>query len=165
MARGLLDYLRDWSPKDESGDSRRNASGASTEGADPESGVPYRWDTPSPEYGIEKDGSYSGGYGHSDDCKDVGMKDTAWGMSRSEIEAGYERLKSDGEGGVLETRQPYGSFEQTLPTSNPHDRGAGSDHYAREHSEHTGRGFDGRGKDVSTSNPGGESMNTRPLPY
>jgi len=166
MARGLTDYLNDWNIPT-SGE-RKSASGGDNAG-DPANGdgggVPARWKMPpTPEWGYGKDGN-SGGFGHSDDCEYTGTKGATWGMSKDDVARGYENLKSDGEGGVLETRQPYGSFEQSIPTSNPHDRGSGSDSYAREHSDTTGRGFDGRGQPESTSNPGGESLGSSKLPY
>src|SRR5262249_27112129 len=113
--------------------------------------------------GVNEDDA-GGGYGHSEDV--VATNDLkCWGMTKDDAAAGYERLASDGEGGVLETRQPGGSFPQSIPDKNVHDRGAGSDAYAREHSDTTGRGFDGRGQSESTSNPGGESMGSSKLPY
>jgi hypothetical protein len=165
--RGLTDYLNDWNVPDQGGDSRKSASGAGSEGTDNErAGVPFSWDMPpSPDWGMQTKEKDDGGYGHSDDVKDTGTKSSAWSMSKEDQARGYENLKSDGEGGVLETRQAGGSFEQSIPDKNVHDRGAGSDSYAREHSATTGRGFDGRGKPESTGNPGGETIGSSKLPY
>jgi hypothetical protein len=141
--RGILDYLSDW------------PTGKS---ADPESdgGIPAREKMPPhPEYGYGKDGNV-GGFGHSDDCKST-TDAKAWGLDNSDLARGYETPKSDGEGGVLETRQKYGSFEQSIPTTNEHDR---THPYAKEHSETTGV-YDGQGQPKSTSNPGGQSIGSR----
>jgi hypothetical protein len=125
--RGPLDYLSDsW--------------GLSNDANVSDANLPYCTDDPpSPEFSPQQGVP---GYGHSDDVK---VTDGAkWNMDRSEVAAGFERPKSDGEGGVLETRQPGGSFPQSIPDSNPHDRGAGSDVRSREFAEE-GRDFNGRG--------------------
>jgi hypothetical protein len=154
--RSPTDYLSDsWGMDPPGGD---NASGAGETGDNEHSGIPFSWNMPpEPRWGMATNKPDDGGYGHSDEVKET--KGATWGMDKDEIAQGFERLKSDGEGGVLETRQPDGSFPQALPTSNPHDRGAGSDAYAREHSDTTGRGFDGRGHDIS--NPGKEQLGSR----
>jgi hypothetical protein len=156
MTRSPTDYLKDdWGMTPPGG---TNASGVTETPDGPAPSVPYNQDAPlNEEWGMLRKGD--GGFGHSDEVKDTGTKSSAWGMDKDEIAQGFERPKSDGEGGVLETRQPDGSFPQALPTSNPHDRGAGSDAYAREHSDTTGRGFDGRGHDIS--NPGKEQLGSR----
>jgi hypothetical protein len=85
-------------------------------------------------------------------CKDVGGKDTAWGMSQSDIAKGFENPKSDGEGGVLETRQPYGSNPQSIGTNEWDRQGP----YSREHS---GTGvYDGTGTTRNTT-----GAKTRPV--
>jgi hypothetical protein len=147
--RGVSDYLQDdWGLK---------------KGGDPDSdsGIPFRENMPpSEEWGLEKEGS-SGGYGHS---SDVDAKDDykSWpGIDKDDVARGYVPGKSDGEGSVLGTRQPDGSFPQSIPDTNKWDRGAGSDSYAREHSETTGRGFDGRGNDKPS--PGREAMGSSKL--
>jgi hypothetical protein len=142
---GLWEYLKSWDLPEQSGDSRKNASGADSDAADYDGGVPARWPMPeNKEYGYGPDGN-SGGYGHSSDCADVGQKGSTWGMTQAEIAAGYSKPPSDGEGGVLESRQVDGSYPQSLPTSNPHDRGSGSESRAKEFSSTEGKGFDGTG--------------------
>jgi hypothetical protein len=157
MARSPTDYLSDdWGMTPPGG---TNASGVD-ETPNYEDGNPFRAKMPEhPEWGLGKEGGTS--FGHSDDVKDTGTKSSAWGMSKDDQAKGYERGEADGEGPVLGPRQVDGSFPQSIPDSNPHDRGAGSDAYAREHSATTGRGFDGRGQPKSTSNPGGQSIGSR----
>jgi hypothetical protein len=158
MARGLTDYLGDWNIPEQSGDSRKNASGADTdEGGDSERGNPYRVKMPeSPEWGLGKDGGTS--FGHSDTVE-VNKQGASWGMDKDEIAKGYSVPKSDGEGGVLETRQRYGSFEQSIPSTNEHDRGSGSASRAKEFKSTEGEGFDGVGNDKPS--PGREAMGSR----
>jgi hypothetical protein len=166
MARGLTDYLDDWKLDKQSGDERKNSSGANSsgqvDGADYDGGNPYRWPAPiSPEYGIGPKEATS--YGHSDDVKDTGPKSSAWGMSREDQARGYESGDPDGQGPVLGPRQVDGSFPQGIPqgyTGPGYDRGTGSDVRSREFSEE-GKGFDGRGQPKSTSNPGGQSIGSR----
>ena len=156
--RTVTPFLDDWNIREQSGDSRRNASGADSSGqVDGENytgGVPYQWDADK----VNEDGlTTEGGYGHSDAVKET-QDYKAWGMSKDDVAAGYER---PGSGGAKEPG--VASYEQAIPDKNEFDRGAGSDSYAREHSETTGRGFDGRGRSESTSNPGGESMGSSKL--
>jgi hypothetical protein len=154
--RNPLSYLSDdWSGKPPGGD---NASGV-TETPDYDLAVPGRADMPEhEEWGLGPDGRND--YGHSKDCTETtDMK--AWGVSQADVERGYSKPDSDGEGGVLETRQPGGSFEQSIPDKNPHDR---QQAYAREHSDTTGV-HDGKGRPESTSNPGGETIGSSKLPY
>jgi hypothetical protein len=149
--RGMLDYLGDWGKPS----SPKGSEETGGDGGDYEYGNPYRAPMPeSPEWGLGPKDATS--YGHSSDVKSVNLA-----KDKDLLRDGYERLPSDGEGSVLGTRQPDGSFPQSIPDSNPHDRGAGSDSYAREHSDTTGRGFDGRGQPKSTSNPGGQSIGSR----
>jgi hypothetical protein len=148
MARGITDYLDDWKLEKQSGDSRKNAGG------DYSGNVPYQWDANEvhPEARAQE-----GGYGHGSEVK---VTDGAkWDMAKDEVAAGFERLKSDGEGGVLETRQPHGSHPQSLPTENP---GNPTERYAREGHGETGA-HTGRGQPESTSNPGGESCGSSKL--
>jgi hypothetical protein len=113
-----------------------NASGVS-ETPDYDGGVPARWPMPeNVEYGYGKDGN-SGGFGHSDDCKDVGQKGSTDGMSQADVARGYEGP----------AKYDDGQYQQDIPDKNIHDRGAGSETYAKEHSATTGKGFDGRGHD------------------
>jgi hypothetical protein len=159
---GILDYLKAWDLPAQEGDSRKNASGADSDAPDYDGGVPARWPMPeNTDYGYGKDGN-SGGYGHSEDCRDAGQKASAWGMSGSDIERGFESPKSDGEGPLLGPRQPGGSFEQSIPSSNPHNRGSGSDVRAREFADTEGRGFAGEGNDKPS--PGREAMGSTRLP-
>jgi len=157
-------YLEDKWLTDEEGDSRKNASGADSDGGDYDGGNPYRWKAPvSPEWGIGAKEATS--YGHADDVKDTGTKSSAWGMSREDQAKGFERGEADGEGPVLGPRQVDGSFPQSIPenyTGPGADRGAGSAVRSREFSEE-GKGFDGCGKSKSTSNPGGQSIGSRPV--
>jgi hypothetical protein len=147
------DYAKDWNIKDQSADQRNNASGAGTEGVDNESANPYRWKMPpSPEWGVDTS------YGHSDDVEAVNLAKEA---GKDLLTKGYERGESDGDGGVLETRQAGGSFPQAIPSSNSHDRGSGSDVRSREFSEE-GRGFDGTGND--NPHPGTEQIGSSKLP-
>jgi hypothetical protein len=163
MARGLTDYLNDDLPKQD-GDQRKNASGSDSsgqvDGENYDGGIPARWPMPeNAEYGYGKDGN-SGGFGHSDDCKYVGQKAAAWGMSKNDIAKGYEAGESDGQGPTLGTRQPDGSHPQSIPSTNEWDR---THAYAKEHTE-TGS-YDGCGQPESTSNPGGETIGSSKLPY
>jgi hypothetical protein len=154
MARGLTDYLKDWNTPTQSGDSRKNASGADSDGGDYEYGNPYRAPAPeTPEWGLGPKGYTS--YGHSDDVKET-TDVKAWGLDKDDVARGYEKPGSGGAG-----EPGTASFEQNIPTSNEWDRGAGSDSYAREHSATTGRGFDGRGNDKPS--PGREAMGSSKL--
>jgi hypothetical protein len=127
-------------------------------GGDPESdgGIPARENMPpEPQRGYGKDGN-SGGYGHSEEVE-FDAKASRWDMDNDEVAKGYSKPGDDaGEPGTA-------SYPQAIPDTNVHDRGAGSDAYAREHSATTGRGFDGRGRPKSTSNPGGESSGSSSL--
>jgi hypothetical protein len=155
MARGLTDYLKDWDNPSQSGDSRKNASGADSDGGDYEYGNPYRAPMPeSPEWGLGPKDATS--FGHSDTVKDTGTKSSAWGMSKEDQARGYERPGS-GDAGKPGTA----SFEQEIPERNIHDRGSGSDVRRAEFSSTEGRGFDGRGNDKPS--PGREAMGTRPV--
>jgi hypothetical protein len=99
--RGLTDYIGDWGKV---GDK---------DGGDYDGGVPYRDNMPpSPEYGYTEDKIGTGGYGHSDDCKDVGQKGASWGAKQSDIERGYEPAE----------RYDAGQFEQQIPEKNEWDR-------------------------------------------
>jgi hypothetical protein len=83
-------------------------------------------------------------------------------MDRDEIAAGYSKPKSDGDGSALEgPRQPGGSYPASIPSTNSHDRGSGSDVRSREFSEE-GKGFDGVGNDKPS--PGREAMGSTRLP-
>jgi hypothetical protein len=152
--RGLTDYLKDWDNPEQSGDSRKNASGADSHDGDHEYSVPYRAPMPeNPEWGLGKDGGNS--YGHSDD---VVEKDDykAWpGIDRDDVARGYSLPKSDGEGGVLSTRQPNGSYPQSLPKSNEyttHDRSR--EFRGLEEGAHPGTGND-------NPHPGTEQLGSR----
>jgi hypothetical protein len=139
--RGLTDYLNDWNMPDQSGDSRKSASGADSEGTDNEhAGIPFSWNMPpSPRWGMQTENKNDGGYGHSADVEDS-PKSVSWGMDKDEIAKGYSSPKSDGEGGVLETRQSGGSFEQSIPVTNEWDR---QEAYSRAHNDtgvHSGEG-------------------------
>jgi hypothetical protein len=159
MARGLTDYLNDWDLPKQDGDARNNASGADAEGDSWENNfsVPYTQKSPpSPEWGVKGD---DGGYGHSDDVVNVDLskRDPCWDVKADDIARGYTLPKSDGEGGVLESRQVDGSHPQSIPDTNKWDR---THPYAKEHSEHTGT-YDGQGQPKSTSNPGKQSIGSR----
>jgi len=158
--RGLTSYLDDWGKTNAPAKEVDNAGG---DGGDYEYGNPYRAPLPeNPEWG--HDGKSGTSYGHSNDVIEKPDYKCWEGVNKDDIAQGYTRLPSDGEGSVLGTRQPGGSFPQSIPDKNIHDRGAGSDAYAREHSDTTGRGFDGRGQPESTSNPGGETIGSSKLP-
>jgi hypothetical protein len=149
--RGLTDYVNDWNMPDQSGDSRKNASGADSSGGDYEYGVPYRQESPpSPEWGGQGSENPGGGFGHSDDCKDTGTKSSAWGMSKEDVARGYEGPE----------KYDDGVYAQDIPSTNEWDRGAGSDSYAKEHAATTGRGFDGTGTSRNRSGLG--SMTIKP---
>jgi hypothetical protein len=158
VARGLLDYSSDWG----STKSPKGSEETGGDGGDYQYGNPYRAPMPETEsWGLGPKGYTS--YGHSEDV--VEKNDyKSWGLNRDDVARGYTSPKSDGEGGVLETRQKYGSNPQSIPENYKgpgYDRGAGSDSYANEHSDTTGRGFDGRGQPKSASNPGGQSIGSR----
>jgi len=145
------DYARDWSIKDQSAGERKAASGAGTEGTDNESANPYRWDMPvSPEWGIGADDATS--YGHSDDVKEVNLAKEA---GKNMLRDGYERGEPDGDGPVLSTRQPGGSFPQSVPSTNAfttHDR---SREFSKlEEGEHSGA-------DGARSSPGKQLIGSR----
>jgi hypothetical protein len=155
MARGLTDYLNDWGKT--TPDKGPNDGGG--EGGDYEYGNPYR--APMPE---NKDWGHDGksgtSYGHSDDV--IEKKDyQCWDdIKASDVPKGYVAGKSDGEGAWDETRQPYGSHPQALPTNddNPVERYAKEGHAGGETGAHTGRGqpesTGGRGKMGSRLVPG-----------
>lgn len=92
------------------------------------------------------DGKSGTSYGHSDDVEE-NKKGATWGMDKDELAAGYSKPKSDGEGGVLETRQPYGSHPQSIPERNVHNRAQDDI---------------GEGHDIST--PGKEQVGSSKLP-
>jgi hypothetical protein len=136
--RGLLSYLDDWNMPDQSADSRRNASGADSEGDSADYNIPARAPMPEhPEWGLDGPKGRND-FGHSADVEDVGEKGSTWGMKEAEIAKGYSGPTA---------KYDDGQHHQDIPDKNIHDRGAGSDSYAREHSATTGRGFDGRGHD------------------
>jgi len=147
--RSLTSYVDDWNNTK----SPKGSEETGGDGGDYDGNVPYRWKDPQ-----TKDWSPQAGgstFGHSDDCKDVGMK---YAGKQSDIAQGYERLPSDGEGGVLETRQPYGSFEQSLPKSNEFDTSDRSREFSKlEEGAHDGRGSD-------NPHPGSEQIGSRLLP-
>jgi hypothetical protein len=157
--RSPTDYLSDSWGMDPPGGT--NASGAGETPDYPAPSVPYNQDAPlNEEWGMLRKGD--GGFGHSAQVEET--KGATWGMDKDEIAQGFERPKSDGEGGVLETRQPGGSWPQAIPENYKgpgYDRGAGAETRAREFSNSEGRGFDGRGQPESTSNPGGQSLGSR----
>jgi hypothetical protein len=148
--RSPTDYLKDSWSGTPSGDT--NASGAE-ETPHSDRNNPYRIKMPeSPEWGLGKDGGTS--FGHSDTVEE-NKKAARWDMTLDEVAKGYSKPGDDaGEPGTA-------SYPQSIPDTNVHDRGAGSDAYAREHSATTGRGFDGRGRPKSTSNPGGQTIGSR----
>src|SRR5262245_51796077 len=152
--RTVTSYLDDGNITGQSGDSRRNASGADSGGGDYDGGNPYRWDAPvSPEWGLGPKGATS--YGHSDDVKDTGTKSATWGMSKDDQAVGYERLPSDGEGSVLGTRQPDGSYPQSIPSTNEFDRSDRSREFRTlEEGHHSGH-------DGARSSPGTELIGSR----
>jgi len=149
--RSPTDYLKDDCGMTPPGGT--NASGA-LETPNSDRNNPYRVDAPeSPEWGIGAEEATS--FGHSDDVKDTGTKSSAWGMSREDQARGYENPKSDGEGGVLETRQPDGSYPQSLPTSNSHDRSDRSREFSKlEEGHHSGH-------DGARSSPGRQLIGSR----
>jgi hypothetical protein len=120
-----------------------NASGAEKT-PNYEYGNPYRAPMPETEdWGLGKDGMTS--FGHSDTVKET--KGATWGMDKDEIARGYSSPKSDGEGGVLETRQPFGSHPQDVPDKNKWNRAQDDI---------------GEGHDIST--PGKEQLGSSKLP-
>jgi hypothetical protein len=129
-------------------------------GGDPDSdaNVPYRTDVPSPEWGgqsgVNEDNA-GGGYGHSDDVK-FDAKASVWGMSKDEVAKGYEAGEADGQGGVTETRQPYGSNPQAVPATNEWDR---THPYADERKSTTGV-YDGTGSKFTKRTGFGSSSPT-----
>jgi hypothetical protein len=141
--RSPTSYLQDdWSGKPPGGD---NASGVSETPDGPAPSVPFTQDAPlNPDWGMLGEGR--GGFGHSSDVEDTGTKSSAWGMSKEDQARGYEGPE----------RYDSGQYEQDIPQKNDWDRGAGSDTYAREHSETTGRGFDGGGNNKPS--PGREAL-------
>jgi hypothetical protein len=150
---GLLDYLKSWNPK-----------GGDDEGENSDYGVPLRHDMPeTPEWGYGDDKIGAGGYGHSSDCEDKGQRGSTWGMSSGDVERGYERGESDGEGSaLLGPRQAGGSYPASIPSSNPWDR---TYPYSDEPGRSNTGAYDGRGQPESTSNPGGETIGSSKLPY
>src|SRR5262249_8419697 len=110
------DYAKDWnSTKSPKGSEDTGVSGGSYD-----YGVPYRAEDPETKaWSPQNDGA---SYGHSSDVEEV---DLAKRAGKNLLRDGYERGESDGEGSVLGTRQPDGSFPQALPKSNEyttHDR-------------------------------------------
>jgi hypothetical protein len=147
-------YLEDKWLTDEEGDSRKNASGADSDGGDYEYGNPYRAPMPeTPEWGIGAKDATS--YGHSDEVADTGTKSSAWGMSKDDQAKGYSRGEADGEGSVLGTRQPDGSFPQSVPSTNEHDRSDRSREFRTlEEGHHSGH-------DGARSSPGRQLIGSR----
>lgn len=148
---GLWDYLKGWDLPEQSGDSRRNASGADSDAEDSQYNVPYRAPSPeTPEWGGQGSETPGGGFGHSDDCKDVGQKGSTGGLSQADLERGYAKPE----------RYDDGQFNQDVPQRNEWDR---TQSYAKEHHEtgaydgtgstKTGRGLMGS----STVKPGGQA--------
>jgi hypothetical protein len=132
-----------------------NASGAGDTPGYPAPSIPYNQDSPlNEEWGMLRKGD--GGYGHSDEVKDTGTKSSAWNMSREDQAKGFERPGSGGAG-----EPGTASFEQSIPTTNEWDRGAGSERFAREGEWAGGKGFDGRGHDKPS--PGREAMGSSKL--
>jgi hypothetical protein len=150
MTRSPTDYLRDWDNPTQSGDSRKNASGADSDGGDYRWNIPYSQKMPeTQDYGMY--GPSDGGFGHSDDVKDTGTKSSAWGMSKDDQAKGYER---PGSGGAKEPGTA--SFEQSIPQTNEWDR---QEAYSRAHND-TGV-HDGEGHDKPS--PGREAMGSSKL--
>lgn len=153
----LTKYLRDWDPKPQDGEARKNASGSDSsgqvDGENYDGNVPARWDMPiSPEWGIGPEGN-SGGFGHSRDCE-VNPNGATAGMSQSDLERGYSKPAENSR---------YGDGRgQDVPPTNVHDRGAGSASRAAEFKSTEGRGFDGRGHDKSS--PGEEQVGSSRFP-
>jgi hypothetical protein len=138
--RGPLDYLDDWKLDKQSGDSRKNASGADNDGGDYSGNVPMQWDANEvhPEARAQE-----GGYGHGSEVKET--KGASWDMDKDEIARGYSSPK------VKPTKE---AWQQDIPAKNEWDRGAA---YAREHpdtGEHTAAGND-------KPSPGKEAMGSR----
>jgi hypothetical protein len=164
-ARGLTSYLDDWGPvKPLDGDAadRRNASGTDVGSEEaaygyPAPSVPFNQDVPlNPEWGML--GKGRGGFGHSEDIESK-QDYAAWNMEKADVERGYSSPKSDGEGPVLGSRQVDGSYPQSIPSVNVHDRGAGSDVRAKEFSSTEGREFTGVGHERSS--PGKQQLGSR----
>jgi hypothetical protein len=148
--RSPTDYLSDdWgmTPPD-----ANNASGAGDTPDGPAPSVPYNQDVPlNPEWGML--GKGRGGFGHAEVVKET--KGATWGMDRDDIAQGFERPESDGEGSVLGTRQPDGSFPQSIPTSNTHDRSDRSREFSKlEEGAHSGH-------DGARSSPGKQLIGSR----
>jgi hypothetical protein len=142
--RGPTDYLSDdWGIK---------------KGGDPDSdaSIPNTQDMPpNPEWGLDGPEGSDGGYGHSSDVKNDPTA-ARWNMSKEDLAKGFERPGS-GDAGKPGTA----SFEQSIPDTNVHDRGAGSESFAREGEWAGGEGFDGRGNDKPS--PGRQALGTRPV--
>jgi hypothetical protein len=160
--RNPLSYLDDWGPaKPLDGDAadRRSASGADIGSEEAAYGyaapsIPFNQDVPlNPEWGML--GKGRGGFGHSADVESK-QDYAAWDMKKSDVERGYERPGS-GDAGKPGTA----SFEQSIPSTNEHDRGAGSDSFSREGEWAGGEGFDGVGNDKPS--PGREAMGSSKL--
>jgi hypothetical protein len=125
-----------------------NASGAGETPDYPAPSVPYNQDAPlNEEWGMLRKGD--GGFGHADEVKQT--KGATWGLDKDEIAAGYSKPGSGGAG-----EPGTASFEQSIPTTNEWDRGAGSERFAREGEWAGGKGFDGTGHDKPS--PGREAM-------
>jgi hypothetical protein len=149
MARGLTDYLTDWNIPAQSGDSRKNASGADSDGqVDGENysgNVPLQWDANDvhPEAAANK-----GGFGHSSEVVE-NKRGAGWGMSKDDIARGYER---PGSGSRYGDGRP-----QDIPRTNEWSRGEA---YSKAHPN---TGFhDGTGND--NPHPGTEQIGSSKLP-
>jgi hypothetical protein len=101
-----------------------------------------------PEWGLNKDGMTS--YGHSDDVKEVNLA-----KDKDLLRDGYERGEADGEGSVLGTRQPDGSFPQSVPSTNAYDTSDRSREFSKlEEGHHSGH-------DGARSSPGKQLIGSR----
>jgi hypothetical protein len=128
-------------------------------GSDPESdgNLPYRWKDPATkDWSPQADGA---SYGHS---SDVVEKDDykCWpDINKDDVARGYTSPKSDGEGGVLETRQPGGSYPASIPSKNEWDR---TEPYSNEAGRSNTGNYDGTGED--RPHPGTEQIGSSKLP-